>query len=209
MKQRYRVFLNDKVITIYEDDKIPENGSNCMAIDYTDTPSLANAYGRFCQDAECLSLNINANGKFTEACSAFNSMFKRIEAAGGIVRNRIREYLFIKRLGVWDLPKGKLHKKEPVEKGALREVREETGLKGLLITKDLPSTFHIYKNKKGIEVLKETYWFEMKCHIDQKPVPQAEENITEVKWFSFNDLNIPMQHTYASLHDLLENYLQI
>jgi len=201
--------LNDKIITIYEDDKITDNGPGSMAIDFTDTPSLSRAYGKFCLDTECVSFNINASGKFSEACLAFNSLFKRIEAAGGIVRNRTRDYLFIKRLGVWDLPKGKLHKKEPIEKGALREVKEETGLKGLLITKNLPSTFHIYKNRKGIEVLKETFWFEMKCHIDQKPVPQIEEDITEVKWFSFNDLNIPMQHTYASLHDLMENYLKV
>lgn len=209
MKQRYRVFLNDKIITIYEDDKITDNGPGSMAIDFTDTPSLSRAYGKFCLDTECVSFHINASGKFSEACLAFNSLFKCIEAAGGIVRNRIREYLFIKRLGVWDLPKGKLHKKEPIEKGALREVKEETGLKGLLITKNLPPTFHIYKNKKGIEVLKQTHWFEMKCHIDQKPVPQIEEDITEAKWFSYNDLNIPMQNTYASLHDLMENYLQV
>jgi hypothetical protein len=33
---------------------------------------------------------------------------KYLKAAGGLVRNEKREYLFIFRLGYWDLPKGKL-----------------------------------------------------------------------------------------------------
>jgi ADP-ribose pyrophosphatase YjhB (NUDIX family) len=135
-------------------------------------------------------------------------MFTRIEAAGGIVRNPQEEYLFIKRLGVWDLPKGKLHKKEALQDGALREVTEETGLTNLTIAKQLPSTFHIYTDRKGREILKETYWFEMMCNKDQKLVPQLEEDITEVKWFSAGELNIPLHNTYASLRLLLESYLK-
>jgi ADP-ribose pyrophosphatase YjhB (NUDIX family) len=208
MMQRYIVFLNQRIVTIQEDIKIPGNPSEEMTIDFTDKPALLKGYEQFCDNSDCLYLTINAAGKFAEACAAFNSFFKRIEASGGIVRNRKHEYLFIKRLGVWDLPKGKLHKKEPFEKGALREVKEETGLKGHFITKRLPSTFHIYTDRKGIEVLKETYWFEMMCNYDQKLIPQSEEDITEVRWFSSGDLNIPMQNTYASLRQLLENYLR-
>ena len=135
-------------------------------------------------------------------------MFSRIEAAGGIVRNRKKEYLFIKRLGVWDLPKGKLHKREPVQDGALREVTEETGLTNLAIAKQLPSTYHIYTDRKGREILKETYWFEMMSYEDQLLVPQLEEDITEVKWFTAGVLDIPLQNTYASLRQLLESYLK-
>jgi ADP-ribose pyrophosphatase YjhB (NUDIX family) len=135
-------------------------------------------------------------------------MFIRIEAAGGIVRNQQEEYLFIKRMGIWDLPKGKLHKKEPVQVGALREVTEETGLTNLNISKQLPSTYHIYMNRKGREILKETYWFEMMCNKDQQLVPQLEEDITEVRWFQAIELNIPLHNTYASLRQLLESYLK-
>lgn len=143
------------------------------------------------------------------ACDAFNSMFTRIEAAGGIVRNQKEEYLFIKRLGIWDLPKGKLNKNEAVADGALREVTEETGLTKLIVTKQLPSTYHIYTDKKGREVLKETFWFEMMCNEDQKLVPQLEEDITEVKWFNANELDIPLLDTYASLRQLIVSYLQV
>ena len=178
-----------------------------MSVDFTDKALLVEAYKSFSQDKKCIKLVINALGNFNTACENFDSLFSRIEAAGGIVRNHSGDFLFIKRLSVWDLPKGKLHKKERIQNGALREVTEETGLTGLKITKQLPSTYHIYTDRKGVEVLKETFWFEMLCKQQQDLVPQFEEDITEVRWFSENELNIPFQSTYASLRHLLESYL--
>lgn len=205
--QRYIVFLNDKRVTIGQDIISSGNGQNEIILDFTGRAALAEAYKRFGRDQNCVDLKIKADENFPEACQTFNSLFERIEAAGGIVRNQDEEYLFIKRLGFWDLPKGKLHRHEPPSLGALREVAEETGLTGLTITKQLPSTFHIYTDRKGKEVLKETYWFEMKSHQPQPLVPQLEEDITEVKWFSGSELGIAMQNTYASLRSLLEGYL--
>lgn len=179
-----------------------------MVLHFAGKASLIKAYKLFYQDEDCLKLIIKTGANFAEACEIFNKMFTRIEAGGGIVRNLKEEYLFIKRLGVWDLPKGKLHKKEPVQDGALREVTEETGLTSLEITKQLPSTYHIYTDRKGRKILKETYWYEMLCKGDQMLVPQLEEDITEVKWFSASELNIPVHNTYASLRSLLESYLK-
>jgi ADP-ribose pyrophosphatase YjhB (NUDIX family) len=208
MEQRYIVFLNDRLVTICQDFKISESGTGEMIHNFTDKSALTKAYTRFYNDEDCVNLILKTGNNFTEACKIFNNLFTRIKAAGGIVRNQKEEYLFIKRLGVWDLPKGKLHKKEPVQDGALREVTEETGLTNLTITKQLRSTYHIYADRKGREILKETYWFEMLCREDQKLVPQLEEDITEVRWFSASELNIPLQNTYASLRQLLENYLK-
>ncbi|MDO9255593.1 MAG: NUDIX domain-containing protein [Bacteroidales bacterium] len=208
MVQRYTVFLNEKTVLIGQDMNLHETMPDEMVLHYTDKASLLKAYKRFYLDEDCLKLIIKTNTNFPEACKFFNEMFTRIEAAGGIVRNQKEEYLFIKRLGVWDLPKGKLHKKEPVQAGALREVTEETGLANLTIAKQLPSTYHIYTDRKGKEILKETYWFEMFCKEDQKLVPQLEEDITEVRWFSAGELNIPLNNTYASLRLLLESYLK-
>jgi hypothetical protein len=54
----------------------------------------------FTSDEHCIQFNIEAKDFFADACKAFNSMFTRIEAAGGIVREAwITNYLFIKRLG--------------------------------------------------------------------------------------------------------------
>ena len=205
--QRYTVFLNDRAVTICPDIN-SESGSTEMILEFRDKSSIVNAYKQFYSNPEIKNLIIKAGQDFAGSCGAFNGMFTRIEAAGGIVRNEKQEYLFIKRLGVWDLPKGKLHKKENNEHGALREVNEETGLTNLTISKQLPSTFHIYTDWNGREILKETFWFEMVCSGHQNLVPQLEEDITEVKWFSIADLNTPFQNTYASLRNLLESYLQ-
>ena len=208
MTQRYIVFLNDRAVTICQDIKFASVSKNII-LNFTDKSSLIKAYKNFYDNSEYMNLIIKTGENFEEVCLAFNSMFRRIEAAGGIVRNPKQEYLFIKRLGKWDLPKGKLHKAEPKQDGALREVMEETGLNSLSVTKRLSSTFHIYTDRKGREILKETYWFEMMCKEDQNLIPQLEEDITEVRWFSPADLDIPVQNTYASLRYLLENYFQL
>ena len=207
--QRYIVFLNDRSVIIDQDINIPESGSGSKVIEFTSRSALANVYESFYGDADCKSLIVKSTENYAEACNAFNSLFTRIEAAGGIVRNNKKEYLFIRRLGVWDLPKGKLHKKETASEGALREVEEETGLKNLIIKKKQPSTFHIYKDREGEFILKETYWFEMMCTESQILIPQLEEDITEVKWFSAGEINIPVQNTYASLQHLLQTYMKL
>ncbi len=206
--QRYIVFLNDRVVTICRDcNSVP--GSTEMILDFTDKSTLVKGYQHFYQQTHFNNLLIKTGENFPDACAVFDNMFTRIDAAGGIVRNNKEEYLFIKRMGKWDLPKGKLYKKEAIQKGALREVTEETGLTNLSITKQLPSTFHIYTDLKGNEVLKETYWFEMRCNEDQNLVPQLEEDITEVKWFEASEITIPLENTYASLRYLLDDYLRL
>ena len=199
--------MNERAVKICQNINIIEQSSDELILDFTGKSSLVKAYQRFCLDLNFQNLTIRADTNFPEACKAFNSIFTRVEAAGGIVRNAKEEYLFIKRLGFWDLPKGKLHKKEPAAECALREVTEETGLKNLTLSRQLQSTYHIYTDRKGKEILKETYWFEMRCNEDQELIPQLEEDITEVKWFAADELNIPLENTYASLRLLLSGYL--
>jgi ADP-ribose pyrophosphatase YjhB (NUDIX family) len=207
MVQMYRVFLNEKVVVIYQDINIPVLKPGQMLLEFTGNPTLDKVYRQFKNDKSIKEILIKTSGNFVETCKLFNAMFFKIEAAGGIVRNENDGFLFIKRLGIWDLPKGKLKKDETAEHGAIREVMEETGLNGLHITKKLQSTFHIYTNKKGREILKETFWFEMKCQSVQTLVPQTEEDITEVKWFKPEEINIISQKTYPSLRALLQVYL--
>jgi 8-oxo-dGTP pyrophosphatase MutT (NUDIX family) len=49
-----------------------------------------------------------------------------IKAAGGIVQEPSGKILMIKRLGLWDLPKGKAEKGESDAETAVREIMEET-----------------------------------------------------------------------------------
>ena len=135
---------------------------------------------------------------------SFRSCFRVIKAAGGIVKNAQGEYLFIFRRGVWDLPKGKLDKFENYEKAAVREVSEECNLKEPILGKRLKTTYHTYRLKNKL-ILKKTIWFEMTSGPREQPRPQLSENITEVRWFAENDLEIVRKNTWASIRDLLES----
>jgi 8-oxo-dGTP pyrophosphatase MutT (NUDIX family) len=125
-----------------------------------------------------------------------------IQAAGGLVENEKGEILFIFRRGKWDLPKGKLDPGETLESCALREVREETGVGQLELKKFLLVTKHEYE-ESGLFILKETHWWLMKTNSNQQLKPQAEEDITGVKWMSPGDFKIVQQNTYPSILEVL------
>ena len=129
--------------------------------------------------------------------------FKFIEAAGGVVE-RNGKFLFIKRHGFWDIPKGKLEKGEDVETGAIREIEEECGLEKPIILGHLIDTWHTYEFK-GKKVLKKTYWYHLKSNQTvENLVPQLEESITEVKYFSKDEFNSILENTYDSIKDVVE-----
>ena len=155
-------------------------------------------------DLERISILVNHPIQFFEA---FIIDFKLIEAAGGIVKQK-EKVLLIKRLGVWDFPKGKIEKGEKKKVAAIREVEEECGVKaklGELITE----TFHVYPNRKPKKyqyALKKTYWYEMTCLDDAKMKPQQEEDIEEVVWMTKREARIAMNNSYKSLKYLYQIY---
>ena len=204
MGQRYRVFLNEKSILISEDINTTDSQSNDRIIPYLGLEKMQLEYERFKADEHCDQLIFLSRKKYSEACASFRSMFRDIKAAGGLVKDPEGKLLFILRFGIWDLPKGKLEKNETPVEGAVREVTEETGLSHMQVTNQLPSTFHIYTNKKGSAVLKETYWFRMLYKGNETPVPQTKEAITSVHWFGPDQLEMVLNNTYASLKELIQ-----
>jgi ADP-ribose pyrophosphatase YjhB (NUDIX family) len=137
----------------------------------------------------------------------FLQEYTLIEAGGGWVKNPAGESLFIFRLGKWDLPKGKMEKNESPAECAVREVKEECGVKKLMVTSSLPPTFHTYRHK-GKRLLKKTHWFEMLCHDWKSMKPQEEENISEVRWMTTKEINnTALKSTYRSIADLITETL--
>lgn len=132
----------------------------------------------------------------------FSKLFKVIDAAGGLVKNEKKQWLFIYRHDRWDLPKGKLEKNEAIADAAIREVEEECGIKGLSIVKQLPASYHVYFIQKQA-VLKRTYWFEMNCTDKSPLVPQLEEGITAVKWLAKDELKDVWDNTFDSVRDVM------
>lgn len=142
------------------------------------------------------------NYDFETVINYFKTGFYYIQAAGGFVE-KDQHYLFIHRLGKWDLPKGKLEKGEPIEIAAIRECEEECAVTNLKIVKQLASTFHIYPYKKSF-ALKQTFWFYMKTDHSKKLIPQTEENIDEVLWFSEKEVkNKAYNDTYLTIKDVI------
>jgi 8-oxo-dGTP pyrophosphatase MutT (NUDIX family) len=132
----------------------------------------------------------------------FKSCFHQIYAGGGLVRNENGDYLIIKRLGKWDLPKGKVNKNETIEQAAVREVSEETGLTGIEIVSPLLSTYHSYFVEEHI--LKRTSWYEMIYHGKETPVPETEEDITEIRWVKKEELAHFTSNTFPAIIDVLK-----
>jgi ADP-ribose pyrophosphatase YjhB (NUDIX family) len=135
--------------------------------------------------------------------SKVRKQFKVIKAAGGVVFNEHGELLLIKRLGLWDLPKGKLETGEDQRLAALREVHEECGLNFLGILKKMANTYHVYF-LKGRWILKKTAWYKMIAWGDISVQPQLEENITEVRWVNQEFIRDPAFETYDSLKELMQ-----
>lgn len=142
--------------------------------------------------------------------SSFKSItdcFTVIYGAGGLVKNSNGEYLFIKRHGKWDLPKGKIEKNEGIETAAVREVVEECGINDPEIIKTLETTYHVYYHNSQY-YLKITYWFLMNYKGNEALIPQQSEGITEVKWMDKKlILSSVYNNTYQNIKMVVESEL--
>ncbi|MGN6645909.1 MAG: NUDIX hydrolase, partial [Cytophaga sp.] len=126
--------------------------------------------------------------------------------AGGVVRKQDR-VLLIFRLGRWDLPKGKLKKKEEFIKAAKREVEEECSVR-VDVREKVCSTWHTYV-RKGKRILKRTDWYEMVCTDDANMQPQLAEFIEDLKWMSYKDAMKSVKNSYASIQEVLNEYYRL
>ena len=132
----------------------------------------------------------------------FKSMFTFVEAAGGVVRNNEGKVLFIRRWDMWDLPKGKMEKGETPEQTAIREVKEETGIKSLKIIEKLAESYHIYYDEPPC-YLKRSHWYAMETNKTEMLTPQLEEEITDVVWLDKKACKKAFSETYRTLRDVL------
>ncbi|MDO4881296.1 MAG: NUDIX domain-containing protein [Capnocytophaga sp.] len=140
----------------------------------------------------------------TDIFEKFLQKIERIQAGGGVVQNDLGEILFIKRKGKWDLPKGKLEKKENISECALREVEEETGVTELSLGDFRGITYHIFSRDNKF-FLKETHWFNMFSSFNKDFTPQIEEDIEKVAWKSSKKLEKTLKKSFLSIKELFIN----
>ena len=232
-----KIFSGERTILLSDRSLVSISESDTK-VAFHSKKQLKKVFQEFIENERATNLIIYAEPAYftISLLSSFLSLFKIIEAAGGLVKNDKGENLFIFRRGKWDLPKGKIivrrHRstdyplwqtddffpeptaeenkeqakiKEPYDKAAIREVMEETGLHDIRIIRELPRTYHIYR-QQGKWILKPTSWFEMYAPEDQALIPEEKEDITEVRWFNRDEMKIIKGNTYASIRELLCNY---
>lgn len=144
--------------------------------------------------------------KLSALKETFFKKFNLVLAAGGLVRNEKNELLLIFRRGKWDLPKGKCEKNEKPDACALREVKEETGLKILSLKEKIAITYHSYHEGTHFN-LKESHWWLMEAGAEQQLIPQTEEGILEIKWVQAMEVKNYRAETFPSVIDVLDGYL--
>jgi ADP-ribose pyrophosphatase YjhB (NUDIX family) len=196
----YKFFINDKPLLLTSSAEIPARFQHLEQIHYQTQLNLMDLVRKaeepnhtgialICEDPAAVFQKLKSN-------------FTSIHAGGGIVFNEAGKLLLMKRLGKWDLPKGKIDPGETAEEGALREVEEECGLNQLSINHFFDNSYHTYKIK-GHRFLKVTHWYVMNTLFNGELVPQLEENITEVKWEDFSSIQLSDFDTYESIREIL------
>ncbi len=120
-----------------------------------------------------------------------------VEAAGGVVLHEGRVLLVHRpRYDDWTLPKGKLDHGESFEDAALREVKEETGLRCTL-GRELPGTE--YRDNKGRPKVVR-YWL---MELDEEPGTfEPNDEVDEVRWVALGEA--AAQLTYNRDREVLD-----
>ncbi len=207
MKQMYKVFLNDRLIQIGKTGKITINKPS-VSFDVTAGKEEVLSWFRSFKKSHLQEVLL-VHPQPEKFFRIFQSAFKNIPAAGGVVVSANR-LLFIFRRGKWDLPKGKIEAGENPQEAAIREVAEECGITGHEIVKKLPSTFHIYLSPHMANqeewIFKQTFWFEMAYSGNREGHPQTEEEITQIKWIPVHQLYEPYSNTFENLRQIIDLY---
>jgi 8-oxo-dGTP pyrophosphatase MutT (NUDIX family) len=198
MGQKYKVFINTKLITLTSS---PPKSKDAIVLPLATTSfqTILHALKRapiqeiFLIDSDPSIL-----------LDMFKTKLPLVQAAGGLVQNNKGKMLFIFRKGKWDLPKGKVDKGETLENGALREVEEETGVNKLQLTRFAGVTYHVFKRNSEYQ-LKETYWFHMTTNFSDPLKPEIREGITKVAWKGPKKVAKALENSYGNIKYLLEN----
>ena len=113
-------------------------------------------------------------------------------SGGGVVCRKKKSKIEILLLqldnGRWCLPKGLVEKGENMREVALREVKEETGLKHLEIGEKLGQEHYFYFWKEDNTYHnKFVYYFLVEFTGTEEPKPQKEEGFVRAKWMDIDE----------------------
>ncbi|WP_298425305.1 NUDIX domain-containing protein [uncultured Kordia sp.] len=188
----YKVFINEKLIILSNEINKHEISDTFLLKDV----DFEWIIGKIAAGKLDKAILYHDNGD--ELLPLLYTKLPLVEAAGGLVKNTNDDVLFIFRNGKWDLPKGKTEKGEDIKETAIREVEEETGVKGLVITDFITKTYHVFK-RNGEYRLKLTHWYYMRTAYEGELFPQLEEDILEVVWKNEAETTAALQNSYENI----------
>lgn len=115
---------------------------------------------------------------------------KRQVSSGGVIFRRKKDTVEIALIAVkggtvWCLPKGIIDKGELPEKTALREVEEETGLKGRIIEKLGEVTYWYYLKEENAKCRKTVHFFLMVY--EGGDILNHDWEVDDAAWFSIDE----------------------
>jgi 8-oxo-dGTP diphosphatase len=113
-------------------------------------------------------------------------------SAGGVAYRWNDERLEIVLISVgeqgrWQLPKGMIGEAEPVETAAMREVREETGLKTEMVAPIDKVEYWFYSKSRGrgIRFHKVVHFYLLRCLSGD--VNDHDDEVNEARWFEIGE----------------------
>jgi ADP-ribose pyrophosphatase YjhB (NUDIX family) len=199
-----KIFFQDKPLFLCDD--IDEaitpyvHHDDAVFVDEFSTPAINSMLHEMKQKKVHAGILYHTN--LNELKKAVWKKFTIVMAGGGIVVDQNKQVLLIHRKGKWDLPKGKLDPDETLDHCALREVKEETGLKEVRLLESLMTTYHVY-DESGKHILKETHWYTMHADNKQSLTPQKDEQIDEIVWAKKSGLDVYLNNSYPLIKDVL------
>ena len=197
----YKVFFNQKLILLTTDIISPREDSPFFYVKFTNKKFVVQML-----KSKKVKMLYLYHSKEDKLWYYFLNMFKLIEAAGGLVRNlKTNHFLFIFRNKKWDLPKGRINKNEEVQKAAIREVEEETGVENLSITKPLNTTYHIFKRNRKYR-LKKTFWYLMETDYNGELSPEIKEGIEKAIWIDKKLIVSLKSQMYQNINLIISTY---
>ncbi|MCB9285061.1 MAG: NUDIX domain-containing protein [Lewinellaceae bacterium] len=205
----YKIYINDNPLFLIDEDNLAAWQTQypaAFAGRYSGQVKTLFHYIDLLEKATAPRIVGIYTGDLSGLVADFRSLFKYLEAAGGLVFNTEKKALFIFRREKWDLPKGKIEPGETPPRAAIREVQEETGLDEVSIVRDLCSTYHTYR-EKGKRVLKRTWWYEMQTN-EENLIPQIEEDIELAVWVDLPAFIEEKPEWYHSIGDVVETWSQ-
>lgn len=206
-RKRYEIYINETPLILISNDELKTNSLEAtknLLIRYNGKPRSLMSPIDMLEKTQRLESIIIYHHDVAQLKADFESLYKIIEAGGGVVGNEKGEILTMFRRGSWDLPKGKIDKGETKEAAAIREVQEETGLNVVNLGDFLLETNHTYKNRKGKRIIKRTYWYKMATSETQLE-PQIEEDIELCLWMSVTEF-LQKRPLYSTIKAVVQAY---